>query len=143
MENIKLIWYMASAFLFVYLEIPQTQIVLLSVLMIIDLFTWIAKQATIDASKISSHNAWIWVLKKLIVLIAVLSVAIAFKALEIQISIYLKTVLWILIMSECYSIIQNTYTVRTWEVLPEYDVISILLKRVWIIIKSKIETLLK
>jgi hypothetical protein len=42
-------------------------------------------------------------------------------------------------MAEAYSIIQNIYTMRTGLVLPEYDVISILLKKLSEFIKEKID----
>jgi len=47
----------------------------------------------------------------------------------------------ILIMSEGYSALQNIYAVRTGVVLPEYDVISIILKKLGETIKNKIDNL--
>lgn len=47
----------------------------------------------------------------------------------------------LLIMSEGYSCLQNIYAVRTGKLLPEYDVISILLKQFGDIIKQKIDNL--
>jgi hypothetical protein len=45
----------------------------------------------------------------------------------------------LLIMAEGYSILQNIYAVRTGKILPEYDVVSMILKSVSGIIKDKIE----
>ena len=47
----------------------------------------------------------------------------------------------ILIMAEFYSIIQNVYAVRTGLILPEYDAISIALKRLTGFIQDFIEKL--
>lgn len=47
----------------------------------------------------------------------------------------------ILIMAEFYSIIQNVYAVRTGIMLPEYDAISIALKRLTGFIQDFIEKL--
>ena len=54
---------------------------------------------------------------------------------------YIQTVLSVLIMAEFYSIIQNVYAVRTGIILPEYDVISIALKRLTGVIQDFIEKL--
>ena len=54
---------------------------------------------------------------------------------------YIQTVLSVLIMAEFYSIIQNVYAVRTGVILPEYDVISIALKRLTGVIQDFIEKL--
>lgn len=46
----------------------------------------------------------------------------------------------ILIMSEGYSALQNIYAVRTGVILPEYDVISIIIKKLGITIKDKLDS---
>lgn len=59
--------------------------------------------------------------------------------LKIDPEYYVQTVLSVLIMAEFYSIIQNVYAVRTGVILPEYDVISIALKRLTGVIQDFIE----
>ena len=61
--------------------------------------------------------------------------------LKIDPEYYVQTVLSVLIMAEFYSIIQNVYAVRTGVILPEYDVISIALKRLTGAIQDFIEKL--
>ena len=61
--------------------------------------------------------------------------------LKIDPEYYVQTVLSVLIMAEFYSIIQNVYAVRTGIILPEYDVISIALKRLTGVIQEFIEKL--
>ena len=60
---------------------------------------------------------------------------------KIEPDYYIQTVMSILIMAEFYSIIQNVYAVRTGVILPEYDVISIALKRLTGAIQDFIEKL--
>jgi hypothetical protein len=43
-------------------------------------------------------------------------------------------------MAEGYSIIQNVYAIRTGEILPEFDAISLMLKGFSEFLKSKIES---
>jgi hypothetical protein len=45
----------------------------------------------------------------------------------------------ILIMAEGYSSIQNIYAVRTGKILPEYDVISIILRKLSDFLKEKLD----
>ena len=61
--------------------------------------------------------------------------------LKIDPEYYVQTVLSVLIMAEFYSIIQNVYAVRTGVILPEYDAISIALKRLTGVIQDFIEKL--
>jgi hypothetical protein len=46
-------------------------------------------------------------------------------------------------MAEGYSAIQNVYAIRTGEILPEFDAISIILKGFSEFLKAKIETAIK
>ena len=61
--------------------------------------------------------------------------------LKIDPEYYVQTVLSVLIMAEFYSIIQNVYAVRTGVILPEYDAISIALKKLTGFIQEFIEKL--
>ena len=137
--TVKLFGYLSSMTFFVYTGIPAEQSFILWVLMILDCITWIAKQYTIDPQKITSHALWLGVVKKIGTLIAILTIAFAFKALNINANTYIEASLALVIMAEAYSIIQNIYTMRTGLVLPEYDVISILLKKLSDFIKEKID----
>jgi len=49
----------------------------------------------------------------------------------------------LLIVSEGYSSIQNIYTVRTGKILPEYDVISVILKKISEYLDEKINSFTK
>jgi len=66
-----------------------------------------------------------------------------FKWVEIDGSAYIKWVLSIFIMAETYSIVQNTYAIRTGKILPEYDVISNVIKKLWEFIMNLIDKRMK
>lgn len=55
-------------------------------------------------------------------------------------STYINAMLAILIMAEGYSVIQNVYAIRTGTMLPEFDVISTILKGFSEFLKIKIES---
>lgn len=139
----KIAWYLSAATIFAYLDIPQEQIVILGALMVIDFLTWVGKQFRLDPKKITSHAAWIGVIKKVATLIAVFSVAFVLKGNHIDGDTYLGGILGILIMAEGYSVIQNVYAIRTGEILPEFDAISLMLKGFSEFLKSKIEAAIK
>lgn len=126
--TIKIAWYLWAIALFEYLNIPQMQVLILSSLMMIDFITGIWKQYRVDPRQITSHGAWVGMMKKVYALITVLAIALVFKGIGLDGSWWVKWILSVFIMSEWYSIVQNTYAVRTGIVLPEYDAISLVLK---------------
>jgi len=128
---LKLWWYATAIAIFEYLNIKDTQICILAILMIIDFIFWVWKQFILDKKDITSHKAWLWAVKKISTLILVLSFALMFKWIEIDWTFYITWVLAIFIMAETYSIIQNVYTIRTWKIATEYDVVSKIIKAIW------------
>lgn len=142
-SDIKTTGYITAAILFQYLDIPTEQLAILSVLMIIDFITWVVKQYRVNPQEIKSHLAWLGVMKKVATLMSVLSVALVLKWLEIWEWRYITSMLWIFIVSEWYSTLQNIYAIRTGKMLPEFDVISIVIKNAWEFFKQKIENMVK
>ena len=126
----KLSGYMGVATLFIYLDIQDTQMYILTILMILDFVFWVARQYFLDKKSITSHNAWLGLFKKVSTLILVLVLAVMFKWINLDWRNYIEWVLWIFIMWEVYSILRSFYAIRTWEMLPEYDVISIGIKKI-------------
>lgn len=137
--GIKVFWYLWSIALFEYLNIPWVQFSILSCLMIIDFATWVWKQYVLDPKKITSHRAWLGLIKKVSTLMIFLALGLMFKWLNISAIEYIKWIISIFIMAETYSIIQNIYAIRTGKLLPEYDVISTVLKLMWTYIQNLIE----
>lgn len=111
--------------------------------MIIDFISGVGKQYRIDPVQITSHRAWLGAMKKIATLIVVLSVALVLKGLGIEEEKYLTAVVGIFIAAEGYSTIQNIYAIRTGNILPEFDVISIVLKALGDYFKERIEQAVK
>ncbi len=124
----KLTSYLSIAWVFEFLNIPQMQITILAFLMLLDVITGVMKQYSTDPSGITSKNLGLGLMKKVTSMILLVAVGVSFKAFWLDPLIYVKFVLGILIMSEFYSILQNAYAIRTGTILPEYDVISKLIK---------------
>ncbi len=82
-------------------------------------------------------------MKKVATLVSVLSVALVFKGLSINEQRYVVGILSIFITAEGYSTLQNVYAIRTGKILPEFDVISIVLKNIGEFFKQKIEDMVK
>lgn len=139
----KLSGYIGAIAIFEYLNIPQDQLCILSVLLVLDFVMGVAKQLRVDKSKLTSHEAGIGALKKIAVVVALFAIALVIKGVGLDGTAYLKGVLGILIASEGYSIIQNIYAVRTGKILPEFDVISLLLKSLGEFMRYQIEKAIK
>jgi len=131
MTELKIPWYIVIAFVFEYLDIKSAQVTILSILMVIDTISWIAKQYRIDKNEITSHNWWRWVQKKMLTMMFLFSFALMFKWIEVDWTTYIKTVLSLLIVSEFYSICQNVYSFRTWEKVNEIDAVSLVIRYIW------------
>lgn len=131
LANIKLFGYTISVCLFNYLNIPNEQVSILWILMFIDFLSGILKQYTLDPLKIESSRAKLGLLKKIGLLLALLSIALAFRSVDIIEKHYIKSIFAIVIMAETYSIIQNIYTARTGKIVKEFDAISLVLEYIW------------
>ncbi len=139
--SIKTFWYVAVTSILVYLNIPQESLWVLGSLMIIDTLTGIAKQYKVESIGITSKRMTTWVVTKFVTLMFLFSGWLVINFFKIEPDYYIQTVLSVLIMAEFYSIIQNVYAVRTGVILPEYDVISIALKKLTGFIQEFIEKL--
>lgn len=127
----KLGWYLWIWTIFAYLNIPDTQLYILSVLMTIDFIFWVTRQFVLDRSEITSYKAWLGLFKKVSTLWLVLSMGLMFKWINLDGRDYIEWILWIFIMAEFYSIVRSVYAIRTGKMLPEYDVISLTIKKLW------------
>ena len=139
--SIKTFWYVAFTSFILYFNIPQEALWVLGTLMIIDTITGVAKQYKVESIGITSKRMTTWVVTKFVTLMFLFSGWLVINFLKIDPEYYVQTVLSVLIMAEFYSIIQNVYAVRTGVILPEYDVISIALKRLTGVIQDFIEKL--
>ena len=139
--SIKTIWYVAVTSMLVYLNIPQESLWVLASLMIIDTITGIAKQYKVERIGITSKRMTTGIITKFVTFLCLLSGGLVINHFDLSPQYYIQTVMSILIMAEFYSIIQNVYAVRTGVILPEYDAISIALKKITGFIQEFIEKL--
>lgn len=137
----KTFWYALAAFTFDYLNIPQDQLYILWVLMVIDTASGIAKAYRISPKSITSHELSIGVMKKIGELIFVYTLALIGKWIHIPPEHFIEWALSLLIMAEWYSIIQNIYAFRTWKIVAEFDAISMIIKKIGEFIRDKMEKL--
>jgi len=112
-----------------YIDLSPLAISMFSVLILIDYFTGIRKSKVLGEN-ISSHKMKYGILSKVYLLIVPLSFAFAGKASPFDLSFVISTSLFLLVLSEMYSILGNVYTVRTGEELPEWEVLSIMAKNI-------------
>lgn len=141
LASIKTLGYATIVSFFVFLNIPQEQIGILAILMLIDWITGVGKQLRVDKTNVTSYRMGLGVMKKAWVILLLMSGGLVIKSFKLDPWVYVETALSILIMSEFYSIIQNVYAIRTWVILPEYDAISVTLKKLASFIEGTIERL--
>lgn len=139
----KTAWYIAWVAIFEYLQIPQEQLSILAILMVVDFLTGIAKQYRINPQGIESHKAWIGIVKKICTIILIFSVALVIRGIGFEPQSYILIILSLLIVAEWYSIVQNIYSVHTGNRLSEYDAISAVIGWIWNFFIGIIETLLE
>lgn len=119
----------AAAWVATYTGIPGEPAAILAVLMVVDFFSGITKASSIG-KPITSHRIKTGVVSKCSVLLIPLVVALAAKGLGADFHWFVSWVVSLLILSEAYSIIANIYTARTKVELPEWEVISIILRKI-------------
>lgn len=129
---IKIIWnsfVVLFSGILAYLEISQEPFTLFALLLIIDYITGLAKAKTLGHS-ITSNKMKYGLISKLSLIIVPLVVAMGAKALGADSHYVLTSGMYILILSEVYSIIGNVYSARTREEFPEYDALAMIGKQI-------------
>ena len=129
---IKIIWnsfVVLFSGILAYLEISQEPFTLFALLLIIDYITGLAKAKTLGHS-ITSNKMKYGLISKLSLIIVPLVVAMGAKALGADSHYVLTSGMYILILSEVYSIIGNIYSARTKEEFPEYDALAMIGKQI-------------
>ena len=136
---IKIIWnsfVVLFSGILAYLEISQEPFTLFALLLVIDYITGLAKAKTLGHS-ITSNKMKYGLISKLSLIIVPLVVAMGAKALGADSHYVLTSGMYILILSEVYSIIGNIYSARTKEEFPEYDALAMIGKQIRTILLRK------
>jgi phage-related holin len=100
-------------------------------LMAIDVFTGILKSYRIHGSQsIKSTTMAVGILAKATMLLIPLVVALVGKGVMIDMDLVVRGVLYMLILSEGYSILGNIQSYKTGKDLPEFDAVSAIIKQI-------------
>jgi len=87
-------------------------------------------------------------IKKALVFIIIVSLAVTVKGAWVVLGVHweagtmLSALIWILMISEFYSICQNIYMVRTGKRVTEYDAISVVIRNLWEFMRERIDNFL-
>jgi toxin secretion/phage lysis holin len=130
--TIKIIWNFLIVLLsgvLAYLEISQEPFTIFAILLVIDYITGVWKAKTLGIS-ITSNKMKYGLISKLSLLIIPIVLAMGAKATGADYHYILLSGMYILILSEVYSIIGNVYCMNTGEELPEYDAVAMLGKQI-------------
>lgn len=120
---------------FVYLGLDKEAILFFAVLLLIDYITGLGKALAIKES-ITSNKMKYGILSKLSLLIIPITVAIAGKSVNVDMTYIIYASMNVLVLSEVYSIIANIYSMRTHKELPEFDVTRLLARKIKVILLS-------
>lgn len=100
-----------------------------ALLLLIDTFTGFAKTISLGQSP-TSRRLIVGVISKISMLIIPIVLALGAKGIGKDFSPLIDTVIYVLILSEIYSIIANIYTIKTRKTVEEFDAISLILRRI-------------
>jgi len=131
-ESAKLIFFgIASAFsaLLLYLGIDREVFTIFAALIVVDFFTGIAAARTLN-QHITSNRAKYGIVSKFSLLLIPVVLAAAIKAVGADAAVAFNWGIGLMVFSELYSIIGNIVTIRTKQVLPEWDALSLLARKI-------------
>lgn len=118
-----------GAWALVYTGMPAEPAAILAVLMCVDFVAGVSR-ARVMGEPVTSHRIKVGTISKLGVLTIPLVMALSAKGLGVDFNWLVGWSISVLILSEAYSIIANIYTIRTGETAPEWDAVSLVLKKV-------------
>lgn len=137
---IKIVW---NSFVIIfsgilaYLEIAEEPFTIFALLLVIDYITGLSKAKTLGHS-ITSNKMKYGLISKFSLIIIPLVITMGAKALGADSHYLLNSGMYILILSEVYSIIGNIYSIRTGEEVPEYDALAMIGKQIRNILIRKV-----
>lgn len=134
------IWWWAIGIALEYFGIWDEALIIMSILLAVDFVMWIADAYLLDPQTVTSSKMWRGLAKKITRRLLPFIVVIVIKWAGIESVEYLTNiVMWIIILSEWYSIISHIYSINTWDKLSEIDTFKILLSFIANLFKSEVE----
>lgn len=119
----------ASAWVMSYTGLPVEPAAVLAVLMVVDFIAGISCAIALG-KPITSHRMKVGLMSKCGVMTIPLVMALAAKGLGADFHWLINWSVSLFILSEAYSIVANIYTARTGNHVPEWDAVSMLMRRV-------------
>jgi hypothetical protein len=140
---ISILWGISFWSLLSYLWIDWETLSIFAVVLFLDFFFWIIDVYLFDKSLITSKKAWRWLLNKITKLLLPMIVVIVLKWVWFkEMDFLISSIMWIMIVSEWYSIIWHLYSINTWKQLPEIDAFELLISKILSIFKKVIDAFL-
>jgi len=121
--------YIPFALFFAWTGVNMEAVYSLAVLVLADIGTGVWRELAMERKPRSRRLAGGLLSKLLFVLIPVV-LAVAAKGIQLDISPLVYASIGVLILGEVYSIIGNIATITTGEEMPEFDALSLVLKKI-------------
>lgn len=121
-----LLWWIWVAWILDYFWIVHDWFIIMSVMLLIDWWFWIAS-AYFLWEKVESRTMRLWLVKKCTRRLLPFIVAWALKRTWFPVDKLITAILWIIVFSEAYSVIWHIYSINTKEKLPEIDAFKMLI----------------
>ena len=118
-----------GAWALMYTGLPAERAAILAVLMCVDFIAGVSR-AHVLGEPVTSHRMKVGAVTKCGVMTVPLVMALTAKGLGADFNWLVSWTVSVFILSETYSIIANIYAARTGIVLPEFDAVSAVLKKV-------------
>ena len=118
-----------GAWALMYTGLPAEPAAILAVLMCVDFSAGICRAHALG-EPVTSHRMKVGAVTKCVVMTVPLVMALTAKGLGADFNWLVSWTVSVFILSETYSIIANIYTARTGVILPEFDAVSAILKKV-------------
>lgn len=133
-----ILWWLWVAWILDYFWIVHDWFVIMSIMLLIDWWFWIAS-AYVLGENIESRTMRLWLVKKATRRILPFLVAWALKRTWFPVERLITCIIWIIIFSEAYSVIWHIYSINTKEKLPEIDAFKMLLWKLATFFKKLID----
>lgn len=118
-----------GAWALMYTGLPAEPAAILAVLMCVDFIAGVSR-AHVLGEPVTSHRMKVGAVTKCGVMTVPLVMALTAKGLGADFNWLVSWTVSVFILSETYSIIANIYAARTGIILPEFDAVSAVLKKV-------------
>lgn len=118
-----------GAWALMYTGLPAEPAAILAVLMCVDFVAGIGK-SRVTGIPVTSHRIKVGTISKCGVMTVPLVMALAAKGLGADFNWLVSWTVSVFILSETYSIIANIYAIKTGVIMPEFDAVSAVLKKV-------------